>query len=99
MTHEGDGAQIRAVTMQTLLRELSIEVIDLLKVDIEGAEIELFDGCDWIDRLQALAVETHDRFRPGCSATVKNTMSEFEAFEQGELTMYSRRNVQQQVTA
>ncbi len=43
--------------------------IDILKLDIEGAEQELFesDSDTWLDRVNALIVELHDRLRPGCS--------------------------------
>jgi FkbM family methyltransferase len=91
VAYEGDGAQVRAVTMRTLMREFNIESIDLLKVDIEGSEIELFDGCDWMDKVQALAIELHDRFRPGCGAAVNAVTSEFHRSEHREVTFYLRR--------
>jgi len=90
ITHEGAGAKVRAITMQTLMHELNIESIDLLKVDIEGAEIELFDGREWVDKVQALAIELHDRFRPGCSAAVNAAMSGFSASEHADLMLYLR---------
>jgi FkbM family methyltransferase len=90
ITHEGGGARVRAVTMPTLMREHNIASIDLLKVDIEGSEKELFESCDWADRVQALAIELHDHFRPGCSAAVNAAMSEFQASEHGEIKLYLR---------
>lgn len=54
VTHEGDGVPVRAITMRTLMRETGIQTIDLLKVDIEGAEREVFETCDWIDCVRAL---------------------------------------------
>jgi hypothetical protein len=40
----------------------------VLKVDIEGAEREVFaDPSAWIDRVGVIIVELHDRFRTGCS--------------------------------
>jgi FkbM family methyltransferase len=90
VTYEGTGAQVRAITMQTLMREHGIRSIDLLKVDIEGAERELFEECDWVDQVQALAIELHDRFRPGCSAAVQRAMSDFSTTQQGEVTLYLR---------
>lgn len=43
--------------------------IDILKLDIEGAEIELFSHCDlsWLDEVGCLIIELHDFMRPGCS--------------------------------
>jgi hypothetical protein len=42
--------RVRAITMPTLLRGVEIHFIDLLEVDIEGAEKEVFESCDWIER-------------------------------------------------
>jgi FkbM family methyltransferase len=91
ITHEGDGARVRAITMWTLMRELDIESIDLLKVDIEGSEKELFENCGWADSLQSLAIELHDHFRPGCSGAVNAAMSDFYRSEHGEVKFYLRR--------
>ena len=51
---------IPCLSMRTLLHTGGIDQIDLLKVDIEGAEKELFEDCrDWIGRVRNIAVETH----------------------------------------
>ena len=57
--------RVRAITMDTVMREAGIDSIDLLKMDIEGAEIEVFESCPWIKKVQVLAIELHDRVRPG----------------------------------
>lgn len=43
--------------------------IDLLKLDIESAEVELFSdsAAEWLPHVQMIAIELHDRFREGCS--------------------------------
>lgn len=66
VAREDGGARVRAVTMRTLLAEMNIDRVDLLKVDIEGAEKEVFETCDWMERVGVLIIEIHDRFRPGC---------------------------------
>ena len=54
------GDTIRGMTMATILRESGFEQVDLLKVDIEGAEAELFKGqLDWLQRVHAIAIEFH----------------------------------------
>jgi FkbM family methyltransferase len=51
---------IPCVSMPTLLQTAGFDQVDLLKVDIEGAERELFDDCrHWIGRVRNIAVETH----------------------------------------
>jgi FkbM family methyltransferase len=59
---------IRAVSVATLLNEAGWTQCDLLKLDIEGGELELFDHAEqgWMDRIRTIAVELHDRMRPGC---------------------------------
>ena len=91
VTHEGDGSQVRAITMRTLMRELDIGSIDLLKVDIEGSEKELFEDCAWADSLQSLAIELHDHVRPGCGLAVNAAMSDFYRSRRGEINLYLRR--------
>jgi FkbM family methyltransferase len=51
--------------------------IDLLKVDIEGAELELFSSEveSWLPHTRMLFVETHDRMRPGCAQALFSALS------------------------
>ena len=82
--------RVRAITMDTVMREGGIDSIDLLKMDIEGAEVEVFESCAWIKKVQVIAVELHDRVRPGCSSLVKSAARELHCDEQGEITFSSR---------
>jgi hypothetical protein len=48
------------ISMSTLMRRYGIGEIDLLKIDIEGAETELFSGdVSWLTRTGAIAIEFH----------------------------------------
>jgi FkbM family methyltransferase len=78
---DGVGIEVPVVTMQSVLEASGFDQIDLLKVDIEGAERELFSDCaDWIGRVGAMVVECHrdytvdhlvaDLARAGASFTV-----------------------------
>ena len=61
------GQPVRGITVGTLLREQGLSRIDLLKVDIEGAERELFEGdTGWMAVTRAVLIELHDRTKPGC---------------------------------
>jgi hypothetical protein len=50
--------------------------VDILKIDIEGAELEIFsDGADeWLPRIGLIIIETHERFRPGSEAAVRKAL-------------------------
>ncbi len=90
VTHEGAGLKVRAITMQTLIDELGIRSVDLLKVNIEGAEIEVFQACAWIQEIRGLMIELHDGFRPGCSEAVDSVMQGFSKLQRDWVTVYIR---------
>jgi len=64
------GRGCRAFTLNSLMQELGIETIDILKIDVEGAELEIFSECNWMSKVRLLAIELHERERPGCSELV-----------------------------
>ena len=86
-----NGNGCRALTLTTLMKEHRIEKVDILKVDVEGAEREIFENCDWMDKVRFLAIELHDRFRPGCSQIVEAVTKNYLRFDRGPVTFYSRR--------
>lgn len=81
-------ARIRAMTVRTLMREAGISSIDLLKLDIEGAEKEVFEACDWIETVRVIAIELHDRVKPGCRAAVQRAAKNFRSYQRGDVTFY-----------
>lgn len=62
-------SSIRGIAIDELMQEVGIDHIDLLKLDIEGAEKELFESIstNWLDRVNTIVIELHDRFKPGCA--------------------------------
>ncbi len=91
-THEGEGIRVRAVSMESLLRELALDTVDFVKVDIEGAEVEIFESPDWVNRVRALAIETHDELRPGCTAAVTSAMRNFERTHSNGILLFIRQD-------
>jgi FkbM family methyltransferase len=61
---------VSSISMNDVLQRVNAPV-DLLKLDIEGAEKQLFDSPDltWMDQVHSIAIELHDRLVPGCSKT------------------------------
>jgi hypothetical protein len=43
------------------MREVGIEAVDILKIDVEGADREIFSNCQWMDSVKLLAIELRDR--------------------------------------
>jgi FkbM family methyltransferase len=66
---EATTGEVSSVTVEGLLRNFGAMQIDLLKLDIEGAEFDLFSrNCDrWIDQVRLIVIELHDRYRAGCA--------------------------------
>lgn len=61
---DGSGEiSVKAVRIDTLMRDLKIESVDYVKMDIEGEEVEIFDGSEeslrWLDHTVCLNVEVH----------------------------------------
>jgi len=83
------------VTIPGLMSQYGLTRIDLLKLDIEGAEKELFAAAsDWIDKVDAIAIELHDRFKRGCSQAFYNATASFPyEVHKGELVFLFRRMV------
>ena len=70
---------VRGVSMDELLEEHGISRVDILKMDIEGAEKEVFEpGCaSWLAKTRILVVELHDWFRDGCGTAFYAATSRF----------------------
>ena len=89
-TDEPDDSCMQAHTMDDLIGEHPF--IDLLKLDIEGSEKQLFESNDltWLDRVGTMMVEVHDRFRPGCSNAVKKALADrpHQMHKNGEYLVY-----------
>ncbi|MFQ5644673.1 MAG: FkbM family methyltransferase [Thiogranum sp.] len=62
---EEEGTE--AVTVDDLLALAQSDHADLVKIDIEGGEKELFaENTDWLGKVDTLIIELHDRFKAGC---------------------------------
>jgi len=60
---------VNGITIDDVLAQCAGRAaVDLLKIDIEGAEKELFSApCDsWLERTRIIVIELHDRMVPGC---------------------------------
>ena len=81
------------LTVAQLMSEYGLKWIDLLKVDIEGAEKEVFDSPDeWMGSVGAIAIGLHDRYKAGCSRTFHAAVTAFPVKKtRGETTFVARR--------
>ena len=90
-----EGGSIPAITVDRLLDLVDRETIGLFKIDIEGAERELFSASqDWIDRVRAIVIELHDAQTPGCSEAFEHATRDFPIrYTHGEHAVVRREHV------
>ncbi len=66
-SHFGD-TEPPHISFKQLLKERSIDVVDFLKIDIEGSEFDLFqdkDMSDWLSHVRYITMEAHVSFLSG----------------------------------
>jgi len=70
------GDYVNGIDLASFMNDEKIEFIDLLKIDIEGAEMELFNGefMYWLSRTRVLIIELHEAVRPGCEIIFFNAI-------------------------
>lgn len=89
--------ELAAYTIAGLMQRAGVELADLVKIDIEGAELELFsENVDtWLPRTKVLLVETHDRYRPGTSRAVFEAINryDFDLEVKGENLVFFNRSL------
>jgi FkbM family methyltransferase len=94
-TKPGGKPDLEAVTMETILKHLGGK-IDILKMDIEGAEYEIFgENTGWVQHLKVLIVECPDHDKPGASQRIFRALAHlpFNMFISGENLVFIRETV------
>jgi FkbM family methyltransferase len=89
-TVQSGGVAVAGISMRKLMTMKGLSSIDLLKVDIEGAEVELFADPKWMDLVGLLLIEFHDRLRPGCSDAVLPHVQGWRRRPQGDAEIFER---------
>lgn len=79
-TGEDDPNAIKTTTIGKLIYENGINEIDLLKIDVVGAEKEIFgaeDVDDWLSKVKVLTLVIHDEMKSGASFEVFKAISKY----------------------
>lgn len=89
-----DCHAVSAITVDKIISDYKIERIDVLKIDIEGAEREVFsDTSSWIDKVDSIIIELHERMKRGCNRSFYQGSNGFDdEWLQGENIYLSRKN-------
>ncbi|OHD11492.1 MAG: hypothetical protein A2Y34_15160 [Spirochaetes bacterium GWC1_27_15] len=99
MVNEVDASEkfdVKAVTIQSILNEFKFEKIDILKIDIEGAEKELFSENyeHWLGKTNVLMVELHEGVKKGCEKSLYSAVNNYKWDEitKGDKKVFIRQN-------
>jgi len=90
------STKVEAITMRQAIDLAGgggIGGIDILKLDIEGAERELFQHEDgWMERVRVLILELHEEASPGCEAALESALARasYRRTQKGEKIILSR---------
>lgn len=71
---------IPALSISDIIKKFNISQIDVLKIDIEGSEKELFNSNyeDWLPNTKIVIIELHDGLRKGASKSFFNAISKYD---------------------
>lgn len=66
---DNEKGDIKGITMEALMKKYSINRIDLLKIDIETSEKQVFGSNyeTWLPKVKTIIIELHDHKEPGCA--------------------------------
>lgn len=90
----GEGT-VQTVTVPELMQRHEMPHVDILKVDVEGAEKAIFSAAaPWIGKVRRFAIEFHDRKVPGCRASFEAVVppSTSECFRKGQTDHITQRS-------
>ncbi|MFA5908991.1 MAG: FkbM family methyltransferase [Vicinamibacterales bacterium] len=96
LSEESLQEQVPAVTIPELMEEQGWSTIDILKLDIEGADLDLFQhSSGWIHQINVIVVEANDaqRLRSTAALFEATAAEEFDAFIHGENHVLIRRGL------
>ena len=87
-----DGETMQGFPITRIIADSGFERVDLLKVDIEGAEVELFKGdLDWLKKVGAVAIEFHDDSRAATRFDEVMRAYGFRVYDEGGHTVLAVR--------
>jgi FkbM family methyltransferase len=84
-----ETCDFRATTLPSLMKSAGFPYVDILKIDIEAAEYEVFSNgpLEWLEKVRYLVIELHDE---PCERAVFNAVERFQpnVLRNGELTVF-----------
>lgn len=89
--------KVKTITIDEILIEYGLEYLDLLKIDIEGGEKQLFYGNyeNWLPKTKCIIIELHDGIVAGSSRSFFKAISkyDFSYFNRGENLLFINNSI------
>jgi FkbM family methyltransferase len=85
---------IDAISITDLIKEFQLIELDLVKLDIEGSERNVFekDFTEWLSKTKEIIVEIHPHLHPECETNVLNALNnDFTKSFTGEYSRFIRK--------
>ena len=83
------GKNIEGYGVTDLMQMAGAATIDVLKIDIEGGELDVFtaNAAEWLPKVRVILIELHDRVRPGCAAAFYSAIRgmRFSQWQRGDV--------------
>jgi len=90
---EKGASEVQAFTVKEICRKFSINRLNLLKIDIEGGELEILKNSesDWHQDADAIAIELHEWIVPGVEKLAYEKMKDRRVTSSGEYTVFTKK--------
>ena len=71
---------IPAFSIETIMEMYNLPNIDILKIDIEGAEVDVFSRNyeSWLPKVKIIMIELHDKLIPGAAKSFFKTLVKYD---------------------
>lgn len=93
------AGNVNAISITSLLEKHHIQCVDILKLDIETSEKQVFmqNYEAWLPRVKMIIIEFHDRIEEGCArpffVAINKHFSKYNYSTQGENTIIVNKDI------
>lgn len=76
---DGEDYEVKGISIESCMKIMGWDKIDLLKLDIEGSEKELFSkGCEkWLGKVKVIIIELHEKMRKGATESFYHAIKNY----------------------
>ena len=84
---------IEAISIDHIKNEFGLDEIDIVKIDIEGSEEQVFlNDPDWLQKVKLIFCEIHEMMKPGLTNKIKTVlMPTFDCCIHGEYHVFKNK--------